>query len=187
MTNENYSCCAHQKKHWAWLLLIGLVLGALALYITFRPLQGYVGLSIIFGWTFIVTGLSKIFISFSRRKVISGWGWYLVYGILSLVLGIYLVTNLILTMETLPMIFAFWLLLQGSFLISNAISMKPYKGWGWVLTGGILTIVVSFLLLFNPILSFLTIIIWTGIGLYVASLSYILMAMGVRKWREKTV
>ncbi len=180
---KNEKCCSVSKggKHWIGLLVIGLVLAALALYVTFWPLQGYVGLAVVFGWTFIITGLAKIVISISRRKLISGWGWYLTYGILSLILGIYLVANIEVTMLSLPMIFAFWLLIQGSFLVSSAISMKPAKGWGWLLTGGIAAVLAAFLLMFNPLLGFLTIMIWTAVGLYIAAFSYIMMALGVRK------
>lgn len=163
---KNEKCCSVSKggKHWIGLLVIGLVLAALALYVTFWPLQGYVGLAVVFGWTFIITGLAKIVISISRRKLISGWGWYLTYGILSLILGIYLVANIEVTMLSLPMIFAFWLLIQGSFLVSSAISMKPAKGWGWLLMGGIAAVLAAFPLMFNPLLGFLTIMIWTASG-----------------------
>ena len=163
---KNEKCCSVSKggKHWIGLLVIGLVLAALALYVTFWPLHGYVGLAVVFGWTFIITGLAKIVISISRRKLISGWGWYLTYGILSLILGIYLVANIEVTM-----------------LFPSAISMKPAKGWGWLLMGGIAAVLAAFLLMFNPLLGFLTIMIWTAVGLYVAAFSYIMMALGVRK------
>ena len=59
--------------------------------------------------------------------------------------------------------------------------MKPAKGWGWLLMGGIAAVLAAFLLMFNPLLGFLTIMIWTAVGLYIAAFSYIMMALGVRK------
>lgn len=178
---KNAECCVPARRGGVWLLFISLVLFALALYVTFRPMESYVDLSIVFGWIFIFIGISKIFVSMYRYS--SSWGWYLAYGIISLALGVYLVAHIILTMEILPMIFAFWLLLQGCFIMSNAITMRPRSGWGWVFTGGILIVLVSFFLLFMPALSLMTLIIWTAIGLYIAAVIYFIM--GVKAMKDK--
>jgi uncharacterized membrane protein HdeD (DUF308 family) len=67
--------------------------------------------------------------------------------------------------------------------MSNAITMRPRSGWGWVFTGGILIVLVSFFLLFMPALSLMTLIIWTAIGLYIAAVIYFIM--GVKAMKDK--
>ena len=47
---KNNECCSSHRRGGVWLLFISLVLFALALYVTFRPMESYVDLSIVFGY-----------------------------------------------------------------------------------------------------------------------------------------
>lgn len=87
-------------------------------------------------------------------------GWMLVMGILSIVLGIWMLSSggIEALSETLPYVFAIWLLVSSLSLIASSIELKDAKvsGWVWQLILGIIGVVLGFILMFDPITSALT-------------------------------
>lgn len=78
-------------KHWYVPLILGILFLVFGIYIFTVPLETYVTLSILFSISFITSGLFEIFFSIQNSKTLSGWGWYLVGGLFSLTMGVYLV------------------------------------------------------------------------------------------------
>jgi len=79
-----------QVQGWSgflWALLLGLVTLLVGLSLVFNPLAGMVSLTLLVAVLFLVTGILKIMYAFSLRPI-SGWGWVLASGVISLVLGI---------------------------------------------------------------------------------------------------
>ena len=73
----------------------------------FSPLSSYVALSIVFSISMLISGILEIIFSLSNRKGVPSWGWYLVGGIIDLILGIYLIAYPMVSMEVIPFIIAF--------------------------------------------------------------------------------
>ena len=100
----------HSVKNWWTSLLLGIVYIIVALWLMFSPVSTYVALSIIFSVSMLISGILEIIFAFSNRKGVPSWGWYIVGGLIDLVLGIYLIAYPMVSMEVIPFIIAFWLM-----------------------------------------------------------------------------
>lgn len=75
-----------------WALLFGVLSFVVGISLVFNPLAGMVSLTLLVAVLLLVTGAIKLFYAFSLRPV-TGWGWVLVSGLLSIVLAILILTN----------------------------------------------------------------------------------------------
>ncbi|MCP3894595.1 MULTISPECIES: HdeD family acid-resistance protein [Bacteroides] len=139
-------------KNWWMSLLLGILYIGVAIALMFSPLGSYIALSIIFSISMLLSGIVEIAFAFSNRKRVSSWGWYLAGGIIDLILGIYLITYPMVSMEVIPFIIAFWLMFRGFSGTGYAMDLKRYgsRTWGWYMTFGILAILCSLLILWQP-------------------------------------
>ena len=86
---------AFQVQGWGgfiWALLFGLLSLIVGGSLIFNPLAGMISLTLLVAVLFIATGVVKIMYSFSLRPV-TGWGWVLFSGIISLVLGVMILAD----------------------------------------------------------------------------------------------
>ena len=139
-------------KNWWVSLLLGLLYILIAICLMFTPLASYVALSVLFSVSMFVSGTLEILFAVTNRKNISSWGWYLAGGVIDMILGLYLVTYPVLSMEVIPFIIAFWLMFRGFSSVGYAMDLKRYgtKEWGWYTAFGILAIVCSLIILWQP-------------------------------------
>ena len=80
-------------KHWYIPLIVGILFMVFGFYLLTIPLETYLALSVLFSISFITSGLLEIIFSIQNKDSFKGWGWYLVSGIFSLIMGMYLVVN----------------------------------------------------------------------------------------------
>lgn len=179
---------AFTNKWWISLVL-GILLILTGIWIFRTPLQSYVSLSILFSIAIFVTGLVEISFSILNRKNIEGWGWYLVGGILDMLIGTLLLTHPLLTMMILPYYVAFWLLFRGAIAIGTSIQLKNYQiaTWWWPLIFGIATILFSFLMLAHPEIGGLTIVILTALAFISFGVFHIAFAIALNRFRKKFI
>lgn len=142
----------HSVKNWWTSLILGIVYVIVALCLMFAPLSSYVALSIIFSVSMLISGMLEITFAFSNRKGIPSWRWYIAGGLIDLILGTYLIANPMVSMEVIPFIIAFWLMFRGFSSTGYAIDLKRYgtRDWGWYMAFGILAILCSLLVLWQP-------------------------------------
>ena len=139
-------------QNWWVSLLLGLLYILIAICLMFTPLASYIALSMLFSIAMFVSGTLEILFAVSNRKHISSWGWYLAGGIIDLILGIYLMASPGLSMTVLPFILAFWLMFRGFSSTGYAMDLKRFGtgNWGWYMAFGILAILCSLLILWQP-------------------------------------
>lgn|SRR5690606_5578130 len=107
-----------------WNLLIGLLMVALGLSLIFRPLEGIISLTVVVAIMFIVLGIAKLLYAFGLRPL-SGWGWVLLSGIVSLVLGIMILADLPWAAASiLGILLAIELLSNGFFMLLVGLSLR---------------------------------------------------------------
>lgn len=123
----------HSVKNWWASLLLGIVYIIVALWLMFAPLSSYVALSIVFSISMLISGILEILFAVSNRKGVPSWGWYIVGGIIDVILGIYLIAYPMVSMEVIPFIIAFWLMFRGFSSTGYSIDLKRYgtRDWGW--------------------------------------------------------
>ncbi len=132
-------------KHWYLPLILGIMFIICGLWAFRSPLATYVALSILFSASFIVSGIADIAFSTANTKTLKGWGWYLVSGLISFLLGIYLVlypgiSMRITAMSILGIIFCFLLLGNPIFTGMSIVVMTALS----FIFIGIASIVLSF-------------------------------------------
>ena len=99
----------HSVKNWWASLLLGIVYIIVALWLMFAPLSSYVALSIVFSISMLISGILEILFAVSNRKGVPSWGWYIVGGIIDVILGIYLIAYPMVSMEVIPFIIRFYI------------------------------------------------------------------------------
>ena len=162
----------HSVKNWWASLLLGIVYIIVALWLMFAPLSSYVALSIVFSISMLISGILEILFAVSNRKGVPSWGWYIVGGIIDVILGIYLIAYPMVSMEVIPFIIAFWLMFRGFTAIGIASDMQDYgvRGAGWTMAIAILVIICAFFVLFNPIIGVGLAVFWLGASLILAGI-----------------
>ena len=174
-------------KNWWWFLVMGFMSLVAGIAIFARPAEGYLGLSILFSVIMAGTGFSQIVFSISERHSVKNWGWTLVSGMLDLVLGVFLMLYPVITMTTLPFFVGFYLMFRAIFIIGASIDLSSVgiKGWGWLLTGGILLLALSFLTLYYPAAGVLGIIACSGYAFIVSGIFNIVLAFQLKKFKTE--
>ena len=160
----------HSVKNWWASLLLGIVYIIVALWLMFAPLSSYVALSIVFSISMLISGILEILFAVSNRKGVPSWGWYIVGGIIDVILGI------------------FWLMFRGFSSTGYSIDLKRYgtRDWGWYMAFGILAIICSLLILWQPAIGALYAVYMISftfliIGLFRVMLSFELKNLHKRK------
>jgi uncharacterized membrane protein HdeD (DUF308 family) len=167
MADSIFKTVKNTIKHWWLLLIVGLIFVLIGAWTLATPISSYLTLSIIFSVSFLIAGIFEIIFAISNRKELDGWGWTLVYGILSFLVGWLLIANPGISIVTLPIYLGFIVLFRSIMGIGNSLDMKSYgvSDWGGMMFISILGLLFSFILLWNPGFAGLTLVIWTGLAL----------------------
>ncbi|WP_407481835.1 DUF308 domain-containing protein [Elizabethkingia meningoseptica] len=122
------------------------IITGLFIFIT-RPIA-YPTLGILTGSVFILAGLISIVFTIRNRKLINGWGLYMLYGILILDLGLYLSFY-----AGDSLFFVLWMgsLLRSGIYLGTSLELKKHEHPKWsylAITGG-LGMLLSLILITN--------------------------------------
>ena len=140
-------------------IIAGVLLIVAGVYCFVSPEAALSGLSLILGLAMLFSGIVDIVIFASSRRFMLGSGWFLLDGIFTVLLAIFLLCNQTFTMLSLPFIFGMWLLFGG---ISRFVSSFDLQRLG---VGGGLPPLVSSLLLrasFRSMIPFP--VLWPSVG-----------------------
>lgn len=169
------------RKSWVWMALlavVSLIGGILALV---NPFIATLAATLLAGWFFIVLGGLQIIQSFQ----VQGWGgflWALLFGILSLVVGISLVFNPLAGMVSLTLLVAVLLLATGATKLFYAFSLRPVTGWGWVLLSAVVSLVLAALIFYNISAAATTVLgIFLAVELISNGVVFLFVALGLRQ------
>ena len=175
----------HSVKNWWTSLLLGIVYIIVALWLMFSPLSSYVALSIVFSISMLISGILEIIFSLSNRKGVPSWGWYLVGGIIDLILGIYLIAYPMVSMEVIPFIIAFWL--RGFSSTGYSIDLKRYgtRDWGWYMAFGILAIICALIILWQPAVGALYVVYMISFTFFIIGLFRVMLSFELRNLHKR--
>lgn len=159
------------SKRWWVALLFGIVALGLGIYMLFNPLETYVVLSYAFAIYFIAYGIYKSVMTYKEREMIPAWGWSFALGIVTTILGLLLLLPGMAT-GTFVYYIAFSVLFMGINTSATSFALKDAgdKGWGWTLAFGIISILLSIVMLVAPVFS-------VGFISYFAGFSFIFLGI----------
>ena len=170
-------------RSWWTYELLGIVFILLALFVFSNPVVSYAGLVFYFTLTFFVSGVLRIATAISNRDVMRNWILHALGGIVDLGLGVLLVNNFGLTALALAYYVGFFLMLSSLAAIIKSFDLKAlsHNYWGFVLVTGIVGVVLSILLITNPILGVGTLILWTALGFLAVGAFYVYLGYEVHR------
>lgn len=128
-----------------WSILWGILLIIIGILALLTPEVAALATVLTLGWLLVLAGIVEIVHAFQTRHG-KGFGWKLAAGIVTLVLGSYILFFPIAGIATLALWIGAFLFAGGIVRLILAFRLKPAKGWGWVLVDAILSIVVGALI-----------------------------------------
>nr|WP_115958545.1 DUF308 domain-containing protein [Chryseobacterium flavum]REC67584.1 HdeD family acid-resistance protein [Chryseobacterium flavum] len=181
-----FETLTHTVKHWYIPLLFGILFLIFGIYVFSVPLTTYVTLSIFFSVSFLFSGITEIFFSLQNSKSLQGWGWFLVSGLLTTAIGIYLIANPQISMTVLPFVIGFTLLFRSFQLLGFAFDMKSMRimSWGNIALASVGGIIFSLLLIFNPVFTGISLVTLTGVSFIFMGIASIMLALDLRKVKK---
>ena len=184
---NNFSSLIENSKqavrYWWLLLIIGIALFVVGVLTFVYPAQSYLGMSLLFGWLMLISGILEVVLSSANKHFITGRGWMMAGGIIEIILGIILIFNVGLSAATLPIFLGFWLMMRGFSAIGLGGDMSALEiaGSGWTIFTGVLLLLCSLWILFQPLVIGTTaVIVWVGITLLLAGITAFSLALQLR-------
>jgi uncharacterized membrane protein HdeD (DUF308 family) len=133
------------KKDSTTLIVLGVltvILGVLALI---SPMMAGMTVTVMVGFLMIIGGIARTIFAFKAQS----WGKGIlafVLGALTLLVGLVMVFRPVLGLTSLTLVLAAYFFIDGIFEIFEAFDLKPLKGWGWMLFGGIVSVLLGFMI-----------------------------------------
>ena len=119
-----------------------LILGALALS---APLWTGVAVALLVGCLVLAAGIAQCAFSFQAgsfsQKLLG-----LLLGLLTAICGFVMIAHPVLQLSFLTLALAVYFVMAGIFEAISALRVRPLRGWGWVLVGGLLSVLLGSLI-----------------------------------------
>jgi len=157
--------------------VIAIILGMLAMLT-----PGLTGISVIFllGVFVLVGGIVRIIWAFEAGSFGKGVLMFAIGG-LTLLCGIILVANPLFASGVLTIMLALYFILDGISEIAAGVRLRPGSGWGWMLFGGIVSILLGMIIWRQfPLSGVWAIGILLGIKLFFVGLIMVMGGSAVR-------
>lgn len=129
-------------------MVFGIALVILGFLSIMAPMFAGGMISMLIGVVMIAAGIARLIWAFSAGSFGKGVLTFLLGGLLILTGGVMLLRPGI-GMSTIAMILAIFFLADGIFEIIAAFKVKPKRGWGWMLFGGIVSVVLAGLIFYQ--------------------------------------
>ena len=131
-------------KNAGWMVTLGVIEIIVGILVIFSPLAGGLAVTMFLGAGLMVGGIARLFAAFGADSFGAGALAFL-WGLLVAVSGFYIFTNPGLGLVTLTLVLAIMFFASGLTQTVVAFKMKPAAGWGWMLFGGIVTVLLAFM------------------------------------------
>jgi len=135
-------------RHWGLFLFEGIVLIVLGTLAVLVPAVASVAATVVFGWILLISGLVGLVATF-RAQGSPGFVWSLISALLGIAAGVILLSMPVQGALTLTAVLIAFLLVEG--LATMLFALEHRKGssgrWSWVLTSGIVDLVLGVMLL----------------------------------------
>ena len=171
------------RHRWGWLFALSImqiIAGCVAIA---SPIIASLAAVAIFGAVLILTAVIQLIHAFKVRA----WprsAWYGLGGILYAIAGLMVALNPIGGAIALAVLIAVLFIADGVLRIMFAMAARPIAGWGWLIAGGIGSVVVgAFLLIGWPADALWLVGLLLGINLIFTGVMYAVLALGARSSR----
>jgi uncharacterized membrane protein HdeD (DUF308 family) len=167
-----------------WLVLIRGILAILfGLFALFAPGTALLALVFVFGAYAIIDGITAIIAGIRHRKEESHWGWHVFQGVVSLIAGIVAFAWPGITVLAILFVIAFWSIVNGVAQIVESFTMRKMGAstWGWMLAGGIVSVLFGIVLFAQPGAGLITLLWLVGIFSIIFGVIMVVWALRLRR------
>lgn len=171
-----------------WLCIAGILLIALGVICIIKPNITLLSAAWILGLLTLFTGISKMIFVFRTQSFMPNSGSRILIALLEIFFGFFLLSNILGTAVSLPVVFALWVIIEG---VSAAVQSFDYKKvgfsyWWAILLLGIVGAVLGFMGLKNLDVTANVLTTLIGIAIILTGLAHILAVAGMNHF-EKSV
>jgi len=125
------------------IFILAVLLGVFGGWIIFNPEISLRAMTLTLGFIFIFHGVVEVF-SFIRERTV--WNisfFYLFSGLISLGLGIFTFWQVEFAETTFVLVISIWIFATAILQIAAAISLRDFRGWGYLLTIGLVLFIFA--------------------------------------------
>lgn len=175
-------------KHWYIPALVGIFFVIVSIVVFTSPASSLLTLSILFAMAFLFGGVAEVVFSVVNRRQLDNWGWSLAFGIITFIVGISLTMHPALSLTVLAFYIGFVILFRSVSAIGFSLDLKKHesKNWLMLLILGILGIIFSLMLIWNPFFAGMSVVILVALSFFFAGLFGIVLAFQLRKLHKSS-
>ena len=170
------------RAHWKLFLAEGIILVILGLLAIVVPPLATLGITILIGWLFLISGIAGLITTFGARHAPGFW-WSLLSAVLGIAAGVVLLGWPVSGAVSLTLLLIVFFTIEGVFSIMYALEHKrELTGqWGWMLVSGIIDLVLAAIIFAGlPGTAAWALGLLVGINMLFGGASLIAMAMHAR-------
>ncbi|WPQ60461.1 DUF308 domain-containing protein [Chitinophaga sancti] len=165
------------RRYWGLSFTIGILFMLAGAGMILLPFKAYYILSVIFSITFIINGITEITMGILVEEFLESRSWRIAGGVTDLFIGVIIYPEL--SIHGLAYLLAISLIFRSIMMMGLSFSLRLYNGvsWMWLFMISILSLIFSFLVIWDPnimefsIATFTGMAFW-GIGLFMLMFSF---------------
>lgn len=168
-------------RNWGWLIAIGAVLILGGIVAAAMPVAASIAIEIAVGLVMLIGGIMEVVHAFRTE----GWrarGWAILSGAVYLIGGGLLLLNPLVGLVALTLLIVAILTVDGAFRVALGVRMRPERGWGWMVAGGVTTLALAGLIfLLFPGISLTLLGILVAVSLIFEGWSFVFLGVAARR------
>jgi len=162
-------------------ILWGVLLIVFGMVAVASPFLAAVAVNVVVAWLIVLAGVVHLMLAV-RAHGAGSMIWKLLVGIAYLCFGGYLIVHPLVGVASLTLLLATLFLVEGVLDVVLFFKMRPLQGSGWVLTDGIVTLLLGALIYLQwPTSSAWAIGTLVGISMIFSGVARVMMSLAVRK------
>ena len=130
------------KKNAGLTIAVGVVVMLIGILVMATPLIAGMSVALMIGIMLLVGGIAQTISAIKNRMGL----FAIIVGVLTIIAGGYLTTNMDAALATLTFILAAYLIISGVSEVMMALQARPVDGWGWALFSGILSVILGIMI-----------------------------------------
>jgi uncharacterized membrane protein HdeD (DUF308 family) len=179
--NETADALNSASKTSTWMGILTVIIGIIALG---SPLASGVALTYLIAALLVVGGITRTIYAFKAGSLGKGILMFL-FGGITVLAGLAVFSNPAIGLATITIILFVYFLVDGITGIMLAFQMKPEKGWGVLLTGSIISLLLAIAIYRNwPYSAALFPGVLVGINLLFSGITMLAIGSSVREIRD---
>ncbi|HUK25940.1 MAG TPA: DUF308 domain-containing protein [Terriglobales bacterium] len=179
MAQQTPSAVVRQAS--AWSILWGVLLIVFGVLAVGSPFVAAVAVNAFLAWLIVLAGIVHLIVAFYSHTAGSVI-WKLLVGLAYICFGVYLVMHPVLGVASLTLVLGSLFLVEGILDIALFFQMRSFRGAGWILFDGLVTLLLGLLIYLQwPSSSAWAIGTLVGVSMIISGVTRVMMSLAVRK------